>query len=501
MVPAQAAEATSPAAGLRGLDLTDEEWEALSESERDELLDHLEALEGGEGLRDFIRRMNPAEPAPRHLAPIIEQLELARWMPRKVCISLPPGHAKTTLFQNAFAWWLSRYPADTCGYFSFNAGIAFSKSVPTRALALKAGVELSEEVNNKAEWRTTDGGGLLAGGVGGGLTGQRVTGFLVIDDPFKNMRDATSHAYRDELDEWFKTVALLRLLRASVFVVHTRWHEDDLIGRLMKREGWLVINLPAIAEDGDPLGRKPGEPLWPELYPLDVLLERKVDIGEFNFAALFQGSPRPRGGAVFGAPHYYDPNTVKLEGCRLVLAGDPAASTRTSADYSAAGVLAILGEGTQRTAYVLHAERGQIPIPQFARRLRQLQREFGDTAINIEAVGAFKAIPQMLLEVEPDLRINEITPLGDKFTRAQPVAAAWNDGRVLVPACGKLLPGDDPEEARRPPPSWLGPFLDELAKFTGVNDKNDDQVDWLAHAWNSETFDMADALMGLVRGG
>src|SRR4051794_24642895 len=105
--------------------LTEEVWAALTDEERDEMMAHLEALEGGESLRDFITRMNPAEPPPRHLDPIIEQLELARWLPRKVCISLPPGHAKTTLFQAAFAWWLSRYPADTNGYFSFNAAIAF----------------------------------------------------------------------------------------------------------------------------------------------------------------------------------------------------------------------------------------------------------------------------------------------------------------------------------------------------------------------------------------
>jgi phage terminase large subunit-like protein len=489
-----------PAGGARLPALTPELWAALTEAEQDELAEHLEALEGGESLRDFIARMNPAEPAPRHLDPIIEQLELARWLPRKVCVSLPPGHAKTTLLLNTFAWWLSKYPADTCGYYSYNAQAALAKSVIARSMAERTGVELSDDTNNKAEWRTTAGGGLLAGGVGGGLTGFRVTGLLVLDDPFKNMLDAVSPAYRDNLDDWFKTVALTRLLRASVFVIHTRWHDDDLIGRLKKR-GWIVINLPAIAEAADPLGRKEGEALWPDLYPVSALLERRADIGEFNFAALYQGSPRPRGGSVFGAPRYYDPNTVNLEGCRLVLAGDPAASTRTSADYSAAGVLAIKGEGAQKTGYVLHAWRGQVPIPEFARVLRALQRDYGDTAINVEAVGGFKAIPQMLLDVEPDLRINEITPLGDKFTRAQPAAAAWNDGRLLVPACGKLLPGDDPEADRRPPPPWVGPLLDELAKFTGVNDKNDDQVDWISHAWNTDGYDIGDVLLRLARGG
>jgi predicted phage terminase large subunit-like protein len=450
--------------------LTDAQWEALSEGEREEYISLQEDLAGGESLRDFIARMSPHHPPPRHLDPVIEQLEICRLVrKRKVCISMPPGHAKTTLLINAFAWWLAKFTSDTCAYYSYNTSQALSKSVLARALALRAGVELSDETNNKAEWRTVDGGGLLAGGVGGaGGTGQRAHGLVVVDDPYAGPVDATSAAYRNAVDEWFKTVAMTRRMGASVFVIHTRWHDDDLIGRLKKR-GWLVINLPALAEENDLLGRQPGEALWPEQYPVADLLEAKREAGEFNFAALYQGSPRPRGGAVFGEPHYYDPATFDITGWRIVLSADPAASEKTSADYSAAVVMAVRGEGAQMEGRLLHVYRQQVAIPQFARDLLVMQRNHGDTAINIESVGAFKAIPQMLREINPDLRIREVTPVGDKFTRAQPVAAAWNDGRFLVPANG---------------PPWLGAFLDELAKFTGVNDRNDDQVDALSLGWN-----------------
>lgn len=458
--------------------LTEAQLAALPEADRAEAEALQEDLVGGESLRDFIVRLSPHQPPPRHFDPVIDVLEEARWSPQKVGISMPPGHGKTTLILNAYAWWLTKNPADTNAYASYNERQAFSKSVLARALSVRAGVELSDEVNTKAEWRTVQGGGLLATGIGGGLTGQRVQGLLVVDDPYRNQVDAYSSAYRDDVDDWLKTVALTRRAGASTLVIHTRWHDDDEIGRLAKR-GWRIINLPAIAEKGDVLGRAEGEALWGGYQPTSLprLKELRRELGEFDFAALFQGSPRPRGGAVFGEPHYYDPATLDVTGCQIVLAADPAASKKTSADYSAAVVLAIKGQGVSAIAYLLKVYREQVTIPQFVRDLRGLQVQYGDTEINVESVGAFLAIPQMLRELDPDIRLKEITPEGDKFTRAQRVAAAWNDARVLVPANFG---------ADTTPVPWLGPFLDELAKFTGVNDRRDDQVDALSHAWNNQ---------------
>lgn len=337
-----------------------------------------------------------------------------------------------------------------------------------RDIAGRAHVRLAADAANLAEWRTTSGGGVLAVGAGSGLTGQGVSGLMVVDDPFKNPEDAQSQVIRDKVGEWFDAVVQTRIEGASTLVIHTRWHEDDLIGRLAKDADFTVINLPALAEADDPLGRAEGEPLWPERFGLKYLEKRKRR-NEYLFASLYQGRPRPRGSAVFGAPHYYDPKTLDLTGCRLVLAADPAASIKTSADYSAAGVIAVKGNGDAMIGYLLYAYREQVPIPQFAQDLLGMQARFGDTEINIEAVGGFKAIPQMLLAIRPDLRVHEIIPVGDKFMRAQPAASAWNTGRLLVPSDS---------------PPWLGPLLDEVAKFTGVNDVYDDQVDWLAHAWN-----------------
>jgi predicted phage terminase large subunit-like protein len=452
-------------------DLRPEELARLTPEQRARLLELAKRIGPAEGLDAFIRRISPHHPPPRHYPILIEQFERARWDRRvRVCISIPPRHGKTELVKHAIPWWLSASPRDVCAYATYSDRKAWSTSRDIRALAEVAGMRLAADAANVSEWRTPAGGGLLSMGVGAGLTGHGISGLMVVDDPFKNNEEAQSTVYRDKIADWFDSVVMTRLEGAAVFVIHTRWHEDDLIGRVAKRKGWLVINLPAIAEEQDPIGRAPNELLWPERRDLQLAIRESKASNAFTFAALYQGRPRPRGGTVFAAPHYYDPASTNFEGCRFVLAADPAASTKTSADFSAAVVLSVRGDGIDRKAYVRKVYREQVSIPQFAQDLLALQAAYGQTAINVEAVGGFKAIPQMLKAIRPNLRVNEIQPMGDKLTRAQPVASAWNEARVLVPSDA---------------PAWLGPFLDEIEKFTGVNDAHDDQVDALAHAWNA----------------
>lgn len=430
-------------------------------------------LYGGETLPDFIVRMSPHLPPPRHYAPILERLEAARRKPVKLAFSMPPRYGKTVLIQHAIPWWLTHFPADTCAYASYSDRQAWSKSRVIRAIAENAGIRLASDAANLAEWRTRAGGGLLSGGAGSGLTGQGISGIMVVDDPFKNPEEANSQITRDKIGDWFEAVVSTRDEGMSTVVFHTRWHADDLIGRLLADKDFAIINLPALAEENDLLGRAFGEPLWPDRGLPGFTkegLEKRQKRNPWVFAALYQGRPRPRGDTIFGEPHYYDPATVDFTGCRYILAADPAASEKTAADFSAAVVLSVKGSGDDMMAYVRHVYRAQVAVPQFANDLLGLQHKFGETRINVEAVGAFKAIPQMLKAIRPGLRVTEIQPLGDRLLRAQPAAAAWKASRLLIP---------------NDSPPWLADFLDELAKFTGVRDAHDDQVDALAHAWNS----------------
>jgi predicted phage terminase large subunit-like protein len=361
---------------------------------------------GGESLIEFIERIAPDHaPVPRHLLPLIKVIERARRERVKVCLSMPPGHAKTLTLLRGIAWWLAATPSDTCAYLSYADRQAWGKSKIGRDIAEEAGVELNPYAWSGAEWRTTDGGGVL--------------------------------------------------------------------GRLARKGGWEVINLPALAEPNDSLGREPGEALWPEMYDEREFAEIREEIGEFDFGALYQGRPIPRGATLFGLEHYYDQEKVDLTGCKIIMACDEAARDDTVADNSTIVVMAMKGRGIETIAYILDVYCEQVTIPQFARDLRAWQVRWGNPRCGVESNGAFKAVPQLLKEADASLRIKEIVALVDKFQRAQSVSAAWNNARVLVP-----LP-----TASRPVP-WLKRFLGEVSVFTGVSDAHDDQVDALAHAWN-----------------
>lgn len=446
-------------------------------------LDRIEAeilarLNGRGRLHDFIRRVAPHEPPPRHLQPLIEVMERARHQRVKVLLSMPPGHAKTLTILRANAWWLEGTPADTNAYLSYSDQQAWSKSKIARSICEDAGLKLDNEFAAGAEWRTAKGGGMLASGVGGRLTGNRVTGFAVVDDPFKSRVDADSRAAREEVWSWFNTVVRTRLQAASLMVVHTRWHPDDLIGRLEKQGGWEVINLSALAEDNDPLGRAPGEALWPEMYPAPELIELKRVLGEFDFAALYQGQPRPRGAKVFKDPARFDLRTFDPTGCTFVIGVDPAASKKTMADYSVAVLMAVRKRpGKLPLFYVVKVMRMQATIPTFAKHLRAFQLANGSPTAYIEAVAGFKAVPQIMTEIEGSLLVEESPVHGDKFQRSQPMAAAWNDDieqRVLVPFDGIGWQGVTVEE-----------FISEHKEFTGAEDGQDDQVDAAANSFNA----------------
>jgi len=427
-----------------------------------------------EGLDPFIRRMSPRLPPPRHLEPAINLWERTRRGPVRAVLSMPPRHAKTTTAMHGLAWRLTLDPALTHCYATYADALSVSKSRIARRLARGAGVRLARDQQNLHEWRTVQGGGFLATGVGGPLTGQGVTGVAIVDDPIKNRKEAESATIREGIWDWFRDVLWTRLEEdASVVVIQTRWHPHDLAGKLLADgvDGvrFEDIRLPALAEDpGDLLGRQVGEALWPGRYPVEKLAEIRSLLGAYGWASLYQQRPRPRGDQLFYEPGRFELDTFSLDGHRLVIVCDPAATESTRADYSVIMVLAAKGWGADMRVWVLDHFRAQITVPKLVRRLGQLQRQWYGVPIGVEAVGGFKGIPQMLREHDPALRLLEVKPIGDKFTRAQPASSAWNEGRILVPT-------DRP---------WGGVLIAECQDFTGVKDDHDDQVDCLAHGFN-----------------
>lgn len=316
---------------------------------------------------------------------------------------------------------------------------------------------IDSSANKLEEWLTPSGGGLVATGVGGPLTGKPISGVGVIDDPVKNREAAESAAVQSMTWGWYTDTFLSRLHpQASRVIIMTRWSVGDLIGRVLEEEDdWIVVKLPAITELG--------ESLWPEGRPLPFLKERRRNVGEYGWASMYMQEPRPRGGALFEQPRTCQLSDVPTTG-RFSTGIDLAYSAKTRADYTAAVTLVESGADI----YVAHVERYQLSPVNRDARLHALANRFPGVRMTWHASGteALEVGDRLLREGLP---LNTVKATADKFVRAQPLSAAWNK-----PASRIIVPRDA---------SWSNEFLDELVSFSGIGDKNDDMVDAAASAY------------------
>lgn len=420
------------------------------------------STEPPEHILDFATWLNPRFLRPYHLAALTAELELSWTQAVRRTAHAPPRFAKTDTVLAFIARTLKKQPHRTIAYVSYGDRIAKSKSRRARGWAIAAGVRLADHGGSLNEWRTAAGGGLLATGIGGPLTSQGVD-ILVVDDPYKSRVQAESPAYREQVADWWGDVAETRLEPgASAFIFHTRWHTDDLIGHVSRgedRAAWRHINMPALNEAG--------ESLWPERWPVEALLQKQRSAGPYTWASLYQGTPRPRGGQVFGDVHFYQ--SAPTGGYRVSIGVDLAYSAKTHSDYSVAVVMAAVrqADGEDRF-FILEVLRRQEQAPQFKERLALLKKRYPGASWRMYAAGTELGTADFMATGPDAVRIGPVNAGADKFIRAQPVAASWNAGHVLV----------------REGAAWADEFVTELKDFTGVKDANDDQVDALAAAYD-----------------
>lgn len=393
-------------------------------------------------LLDFIPACYPGFSSPRHLKPLLDLLERARRTELRAVISTPPQHGKSRFILAALIWFLLADSRKRHAYVTYAQQTARDQSFIARHAAERVGLVLEAESLDR--WRTAQGGGIIFTGVLGPLTGSPVDGLLIVDDPFKSHREAESLLLRERVYSWFTSVAMTRVHPgASVIVVATRWVGDDLSGRLI-REGWESINLPAIRDDGSAL--------WEEARPLEWLMERRREIGEYDWWALYMGSPRSKGGEVFKTLGYYD--ILPEGGYREAWGGDWAYTAKSHADYS----VAIKGRMYGDSLYLLDMLRAQKEAPEFARVLKMA----GCRCITAYMGGTEKVLAQFFRDY--GITVEMLPATSDKFARAQGVAALANQGRLYLPRKA----------------AWTDAFRSEVLSFTGVGDATDDVVDALS---------------------
>src|SRR5512145_1213989 len=428
-------------------------------------------------------RLNPGFERPTWLRPIADLFARAeRGEPVRAVISAPPQHGKTEICKAGITRFLSRLPRKRNHYISYAATRAQRISGQMRKQMALLGIATE---GSKGHWETTQGGFLHACGVDGGITGEPADGIVVIDDLIKNAKEARSAVIREAKMEDLRQSVLTRVHPGvAVLVVATRWHPKDPSGVLIA-EGWENINLPAIAEEGDILGRQIGEALAPSIRPIDFLLQQKRDLTDGPFAAMYQGHPRPRGGTLFHEPTYY--TALPKEGYVVGFGIDLAYSEKTSADWSICVELWRVGAADDPNAkfYVVCVDRAQVEAPAFTLTLKSRSVRRPGAKMLWRASGTEKGAATFIKQ--QGVPLLWCPPPGDKYICATPVAAAWNAGNVLVPSTdpedyGVESEHDMPDfakQARR----WLPAFLECIDNFSGVGNEQDDDVDALGNGF------------------
>ena len=413
-------------------------------------------------LLHFTKITFPAYQAAEHHQRIARALEaVARGAVSRLIVTMPPRHGKSELTSVRFpAWYLGNSPDKRVILASYSDSLAQFFSRQVRNLILDEAfrevfpdVYLAPGSSAADDWSLlAHRGGLRAAGVGSGITG-RGADLLIIDDPVKDAAEADSPTYRNRTWEWYTRAAYTRLQSgAAVVVIGTRWHQDDLIGRLLEYEGdWTVLHLPAID--------RAGKALWPERYGLSALGNIRETLGDRAWSALYQGNPVVESGGIFERSDFKVVDAIPAGGtaCRFWDFAATEAKMRGDPDYTVGLRMVRVGD----RFFITDLVRGQMNPAQTDERLVNAARQDGvETAVRweLESGASGKRDSYSLATKLLGYDAMGIRPQGDKVLRAKPFAAQVKAGNVA------LVAG-----------AWNRAYLDELAAFP--YGAHDDQVD------------------------
>ena len=303
---------------------------------------------GRSNLVDFSILTNPAyKPAWIHEEVARQLMRIESGEIKRLMLFVPPRYGKSELGSINFpAYFLGRHPKKEVIVSSYSAELAQDFGYKTRNLVNEKSYQdifdtkLREDSQSKAKWLTQEGGGYTSVGVGGAITGRGADLFL-IDDPLKNREEAESKLIRDKVWNWYTSTAYTRLEKdAAVVLIMTRWHLDDLAGRLLKAqaeggEQWEVLDFPAIATHKEKY-RDIGEPLWPEKYDLTALEATKKTVGTYDWSSLYQQNPVLTENQEFKPAWFKEREQVEVDNIqtRKFLTIDTAISKASSADFT-----------------------------------------------------------------------------------------------------------------------------------------------------------------------
>lgn len=424
----------------------------------------------------------------KHLRYIISKLEKFvqdvkdKKSPRLI-ICLPPRHGKSETATKKFPAWvlgnnpnwemiIASYSSDLAEDFSRTARNTFEKHKET------FGEELARDSNSVKEWGIEGKRGkLVATGVGGAATGKGAH-IGIIDDPIKNREEAQSGLKRQRVIDWYKSTIRTRLAPGGgLIVIQTRWHDQDLAGFLMNEmlegegESFEQIILPAIAEEGDLLGREVGEPLWPERFGLAALADLEKAVGRLEWDSLYGQKPSLEGGGMFKKEYFQyfklvdevivrdDDARIPLNECRIFQTCDTAMKVAKQNDDTGIGTFALDKMGN---LYLLDMFLDKIEIPDQYKKIKELHHKWNAQFSAVEDKQSGTGIIQEAQRESFPLRA--LKAQGDKATRATTISIKFENRKVY---CNKYLKN-------------LTKIEEQLKKFP--NAAHDEVVDVFAYA-------------------
>lgn len=457
-----------------------------------------EAVAARSDLVKFCHYVDKSFQSPAHIRLLADKLrEVERYVESggaegvgRLIINMPPRHGKSLTASKRWpSFILGRHTDWRFGILAYNDDFVQDFGRANRdlisdneAYRVLFDARVSDSSSAVGRWALdgigSDDPSFVATSLGGSLTGR---GFqiIIIDDPVRERAEAESDAYRRHVKDAYRSSVLTRLEPGgAIIIICTRWHEDDLPGWLLAQkqtgegEDWEVLNLPALAEANDPMGRAPGEALWPERYNVAELNKRRLGVGSYEWEAQFQGHPKPpEGGKIkrtwFKVVDQVPAKYRSIDGAppdfqlRWYRYWDLAATAKTTSDHTASCRLAF---GEDGELFIADMIRERWEWPDQKREMKKTMR--AERALGVEhgiekALHGTAAFQEFLTDKElRNVPLKGIDVFKDKLTRA----LAWIDraeaGKVY------LIAG-----------AWVGAFLDECGNFTGHNDKEDDQID------------------------
>lgn len=396
----------------------------------------------------------------------------------RVIVTLPPRHGKSELISNWLpTWFLFNYPEKKIILASYAAEFAGKWGAQVRQNLTEnelIKMDLSKTTKSKKQFKTLEGGQMICAGMGGPITGSGADLFIV-DDPIKNYQDAMSPLIRERHKDWFRSVATTRLEpNATVIILLTRWHEDDLAGWLLNdkehdkndlRSKYTLINMPALCEDEelDPLKRKINDAVCPERYTTQDLEKIKADLGELIFSAMYQQRPTSLEGNIVLKEwlRFYDedPKTLSLD--EKAIFCDLSYKEGPKTDFT---VIECWGRKDTKI-YLIDQIRARMGFPEQIAAIKAMAERHPTAAgkyIEEHANGA--AVIQVLKDEL--MGIVPIKPMTSKEARLAAVSPIFQAGNVYYPNSNYQ--------------QWVAVNVGEILTFP--NDKNDDTVDTACYA-------------------